>query len=74
MEAEQREAWRLAIAEANDSLFGSKVALDNLVIDARKAGVGWLTIAEGIGITRQAAMERFLRLPEIAQMQEVGRR
>jgi len=39
--------------------------LDMRVTAARFAGVSWYKIGDAIGISRQAATERFERLPEL---------
>ena len=74
LDAEEREAWELAISEAQEQATKAKAEVDNLVIDARRAGVSWLTIAAGLGVTRQSATERFSQFPELVLADEVARR
>lgn len=73
MEPDERAVWRGRIAEANSLVVGAKAAVETVVIDARKAGASWNVIAAGVGTTPQAARQRFLRLPEIDEMEQLSR-
>jgi hypothetical protein len=70
VEPEDRDVWayliRLTTLEADQS----KATVDNTVIDARKAGASWATIARGLGITRQGAMRRYVVIVEEEQARE----
>ena len=65
MDEDERAEWSARIAAVNKDVVTSKARIENVVIDARRAGCSWATIAAGLGISRQAACERFLRLDEI---------
>lgn len=47
-------------------LEAAKEQVDLAVIRARQDGVGWQKIADAIKISRQAAMERFGKLPQLS--------
>lgn len=65
MDPTERSEWVAYIAEVNDEAVEAKAKVEARVIEARKRGVSWNIIAEGVGITRQAATERFGKLPEL---------
>ena len=44
--------------------------LDMRVTAARLAHVSWYKIADALGVSRQAATQRFERLPELAEYEE----
>jgi hypothetical protein len=68
-EAERAE-WSARIAAANEDVITSRARIENIVIDARRAGASWAAIAAGLGCTRQAAQERFTKLDEIERMDQ----
>ena len=61
---------RRQIREANESVIAANALLEVRVIAARLDGMSWNLIADAIGIKRQSATERFVKLPEIAALEE----
>lgn len=49
------------VREAKGRVTDAEMALENHVRAARQAGASWAEIAEVIGVTRQAAQQRFGR-------------
>lgn len=58
------------IREAAEKIIAANALLEVRVIAARKQKIPWKLIADSVGCTRQAATERFSRLPEIAALDE----
>ena len=57
------------LKEANEKLLAATALLEVRVIAARQDGISWLRIANALGIKRQSATERFVKLPELAAME-----
>lgn len=70
VEPEDREVWAARIAEVKSSSIDAKARVDIAVIDARQAGASWATIAKGLGISRQGAMDQYRWMPEIVAIEE----
>jgi hypothetical protein len=66
---DEKAEWTAKIAEANQAATTTKAVMENVVIDARRAGMTWVAIAAALGVSRQAATERFNRFPEIEEAQ-----
>lgn len=47
------------ITEAQDAVYRANAGLASAVYGARKDGVSWSTIGATLGVTRQAAQQRF---------------
>jgi hypothetical protein len=62
------------MAEVQERIETYQTLLDMRVTAARLAHVSWRSIGAAIGITRQAATERFERLPEIVALDEAHTR
>lgn len=58
------------IGEVQERIETAQALLDLRVIAARADHVSWRHIAEAVGITRQSATERFVRIPEVALLEE----
>jgi hypothetical protein len=53
------------IRDANEKVLAAQALLEVRVIAARQAGMSWIVVGKGIGISRQSAQERFEKLPEL---------
>lgn len=53
---------RIKIQLRQEILEAAERLLEEAVVDARRAGVSWAVIGEGLGVTRQSAAERFGKL------------
>jgi hypothetical protein len=63
---DQAHAERL-IREAGEKVIAANALLEVRVIASREAGHSWYLIGRALGISRQAAQERFEKLPELAR-------
>jgi hypothetical protein len=72
MEPEERDAWIARIEQATRLALGSKAAVENIVIDARRAGASWAVVAKGVGTSAQAARERFQKLLEVQEIDQLN--
>lgn len=48
----------------------AKTVLDKAIANARDYGVSWATIGQGLGITKQAAQQRYGKAPALAKLAE----
>jgi hypothetical protein len=69
MEPDERAEWAARITAANAAATTTKAVVENVVIDARRAGMSWASIGRALGVSRQAATVRFSRFPEIEEIQ-----
>lgn len=58
------------IREANEAVLAATALLEVRVIAAREQGCSWNRIARALGVARQSATERFVKLPEIAKLEK----
>ena len=54
------------VAEAVDRLRAAEAAVETAVLRARRAGASWNDIALPLGVSRQAARQRYARLEDTA--------
>jgi hypothetical protein len=57
--------WLNEIKECNDATLDGERLKIRAIIGARKAGVSWVKIAASLGVTRQAATERYGKYIEV---------
>lgn len=55
------------IRDAAEKVIAANALLEVRVIAARGAGASWYLIGRAVGISRQAAQERFEKIPELAK-------
>lgn len=70
--AKVNEYHKRRIGEVQERLETYQSLLDMRVVAARLAHVSWYKIGDAIGISRQAATQRFERLPELAEYEEAN--
>ena len=58
------------IREANEAVLAATALLEVRVIAAREQGMPWTLVGRAMGIARQSATERFVKLPEIARLEK----
>jgi hypothetical protein len=63
------EHHKRQLQDASDKVLKANALVEVRVIAARRAGLGWRPIAEGLGMAWQSASQRFGKLPEIKEME-----
>jgi hypothetical protein len=56
------------VAEAVDRLHAAEAGVETAVLRARRAGATWNDLALPLGVSRQAARQRYARLEDSASM------